>query len=187
MSGAANAAIASVLPTSGGGASTLLYDGINPTAEGAWDFCDQASHNYAGNYNFTVSANCTVTDLKFKLSKTAGSITGLTFLAAIYSQSTNDMNAAIGTSTGVTGDNTWAKTTVNFNFSSPMSLVTGTNYAVVIYQNGTIGNTNYASAWYTTPTVIPGQMTYFNTSKVNQFVGTFPLHDVQFQVWGTTP
>lgn len=173
--------------TSGGGSPTLLYDGINSTGEGQWDFQDQNSHYYSGNYNFTVSANCTVTEIKFKLSKINGSITGLTYFAAVYNMSGNNLGTVVGTSDGVTGSDSWAKTTVSFTFSTPASLTTSGTYAVLVYTSGTIGTTNYAATWYTTPTVIPGQMTYFSNTGVNQFVGTFGNYDIQFQIWGTTP
>lgn len=138
------ALVAVATPAGGGGTTyTLVYDATDATnftqAVG-----DTSSEYYWGFYNFNDSTSRTFTRIGWKLTKAAGTIVGKTFTCRIWTMSGSNLGTEIATSTGRTGDDAWNQTVVNFDFPSPATLSSGTNYTITIDMGGVDGS-NYAN------------------------------------------
>ncbi|MCX6953833.1 MAG: hypothetical protein NTV51_16920, partial [Verrucomicrobia bacterium] len=129
----------------------------------------------------------TVTKVVFKLSKAGTSIAGKLFVTKIWAASTMNLGGLLGTSNAVPGSDSWTQTLVDFPFSTPVSLSAATGYHLTISPTGPSDGSSFAATWYTTPTVVLGQLTYFTLAGVNSYPTTFGNYDIQFQIWGTTP
>lgn len=173
--------------SSGGAESALLFDSIHSTSEGAWSFGNATSTYYAGHEFFSDSSAHTVHKIVFKLSKFGFSIADKTFVAKIWADAGSNLGALLGTSDPVAGDNSWNLTNVDFPFSTPVALAAATACHITISPSGAADGGNSAYAWYTQPSSIPGQLTYFDLAGTNYYPTTFGNYDVQLQLWGTTP
>lgn len=171
----------------GGGTPYLLFDSINTTGEGGWDFGKADASFYAGHGSFSDPSAHAITKVVFKLSKAGASIAGKTFVVKIWADGAPNLGSLLGTSDTVSGSDSWAKTLVDFPFPAPVPLAATTSYHLTLSPTGPSDGGSFAVAWYTTPTVIPGQLTYFTLAGVNPYATTFGNHDLQFQLWGTTP
>lgn len=180
-----NSAVMGQTVTSGGGGYTLLESSIT-AGGGAWPIGDTATgaHNYAGQLNWSNASARTIGKVAFKLSKTAGSITGKTFTAKLWSLSGTTLSSALATSTGVTGDNAWANTTVEFIFPAPYTTTGATNYAFTIEMSGGFDASNYAEGYNVTPSTIAGELAWWeNSLAINS---SFSSYDIMIAIY-TTP
>lgn len=173
------------IPAPGGGTPTLLFDGITGQANN-WSFGDATAGYYAGLAYFTTGSAITVTKIVVPLLP-LGNPTGKTFVARIWTDSSNDLGTEIGTSDSIAGAVIAAYiavTDTDFVFSTPVALSASTNYHITI-DTGAVDVANAGYAQFTTPSVIPGQLSRFSSSGVNQFPATFPTFDLQLAIWGT--
>lgn len=176
-------AVAGILPSAAGGASTL-FDSINTTGEGQWGFGDgSTNHFYAGHYGFSDASSHSWTEIIVPLTS-SGDLTGKTLRIRVWTNLTDNLLTEVGTSDGVAGGAVWTHTEVSFPFSTPFAQAASTTYHITLDTGATDGS-NFAAAWYTTPTIISGQLTYFSNVGVNQHVGTFSNHDIQMRIKGT--
>lgn len=173
--------------SAGGPEVALLFDSISSVGQGGWNFGNAESTYYAGHEFFSDLSAHTVHKMVFKLSKAGSSIAGKTFAAKIWADASPHLGALIGTSDPVTGSDGWDLANVAFPFSTPVALVAGASYHLTIGPTGASDSGSFVNAWYTQPSLIPGQLTYFGPTGVNHYPTAFGGYDLQLQLWGTTP
>lgn len=147
---------------SGGGTSyTLLQDGyVSGSGTGTWPIGDSADFRYAGIPFWSDGSDRTIGKITVKLSLGAGSITGKTLVAKIWSVGSPDttfLNTVLATSDNVTGDDSWNLTDVDFVFSTPYTTTGGTDYHITLDMGGTDGS-NYANAFHQNTNSVTGHL-----------------------------
>ena len=98
----------------------------------SWNFGSSTSLWSFGIYNWSPASSGSVCRVKFTLTKAAGSITAKTFYAQVYTISGNAQGTLLGESDGVAGSDSWSLTNVSFEFATPASVSSGTNYIISI-------------------------------------------------------
>lgn len=102
---------------------------------------------YAGTrYNDASARN--LSKITFKLTKGGGSITGKTYKARLWSLSGTALDTELAVSSGVSGDDAWNATSVDFIFVSPFTTTGGTDYAITVSEEGSADAVNYAYVAY---------------------------------------
>jgi hypothetical protein len=119
-------------------------------------------------------ANVNVTSVSWVLSK-SGTISGaFTYACKIFAMSGNDLGTPTGTSSTVLGDNGWSETTVVFAFSSPVTLLSGTDYAFALERiDGGTSTANYAIARCSAAGGFVGNYAHWRSSLVRETFDTF--------------
>jgi len=166
------------------GGYTLVYNSIN-TGTDQWPFGSTATGEryYASQKDFSDASALAIGKVVFKLVKAAGSITGNTYRARIWTVTGNNLDTNVATSDGVTGSDFWSATEVDFIFSTPYTTTGSTNYTITI-DSGADSASNYAAAYNRTPSAIPGSLAWHQASKVlNQ---EFSTYDLQMKIY-TSP
>ncbi len=105
-----------------------------------------ATAYYVG-MQWTAPANLQICKLTFRVSYETGDISAKTYVAQVWSNSSGNLGTSLGTSAGVAGNNSWSGTWVEFTFSTPVSVTSGTVYHLTIV-NGASDASNYAHGWY---------------------------------------
>jgi hypothetical protein len=132
---------------------------------GSYNIGSVDANYYAGQTVWDPAASISVCRLDFNLTKSAGSITGFSYAAQIYTLSGTALNTLLATSDSVTGSDAWSATTVTFSFSSPPALSSGTQYALVVTRNGFDGS-NYAVVNQTAAGGMSGSAAIWDSTKV---------------------
>jgi hypothetical protein len=126
------------------------------TTNGQNDINGTSSNYYVGQAYFNSGENCNVGKVTAYLNAT-GTVTVYTYICEIWSVSGDNLNALQGSSTAVTGVNSWADTAVDFIFSSPVAVLTANDYHLVIRSTaGSPDSSNTVSWNYTADGVIAG-------------------------------
>lgn len=147
---------------------------------------DTTSDSYSGFY-FRDTVSRSICKVSFSLSKEGGLINTYTYTAQVWTTSGNNLSAVVtnGTSTGITGRNSWAHTLVTFTFPTPPSLTANTLYAIVVTCN-TVNRSNFVDVDYynaapTSP--IQGRLTIAdssgNATRDNTTTGVYQIYYYQ--------
>jgi hypothetical protein len=170
----------------GGGTPVLLYDSI-VGGGGQWPFGNASPHDYSGQELFTDSVSRTITKIVGTITL-GGSPTGRTVYCGIYEDvgANHDLGSLVQESDPVAQDPLWdgsVPTNVDFNFSTPAPLAPSTLYHIAWYSDSNAfgGGLNLQFVF---SDLIPGQLSHWDGSGINQYPGTFPGADVQMQIWG---
>lgn len=167
------------------GGFTLLDDTITSGTD-TWAFGDgTGGHYYAGQYLWSNASARTLGKVAFKLTKSAGDISGLTYTARLWSNSSGALGTELATSSGVTGNNSWSATTVEFEFITPYTTTGGTDYHITIDSGSTGSGSDYASAYFLASTGLPGGLAWWAADKSNSIEFT-ASHEAQLKIY-TTP
>jgi hypothetical protein len=102
------------------------------------------TNRYQGQRDWSNASARNICQIDFMLSLGAGTITGLTFVARIWTMSGTSLDANVASSSGVSGSQGWSASWVSFAFSSPYTTTGGTNYGITIDDGGTSSGSNYA-------------------------------------------
>lgn len=153
--------------SAGGGACSddaTPSQSVKSTEGGGTTLGETTDRYYVGLSGWSDASARTICKLRFKLSLGAGSITGKTYKAAIYTMSGLNLDTLVGSaSTGVTGNNSWSETDVIFTMPDVV-LSASTSYAFVCYMDGTADASNYARFEYDdVSSLVPGKMAWWNT------------------------
>lgn len=166
------------------GGFTLLDNTITGDTT-TWDFGDgSGGHYYAGQYRWNNASARTLGKVTFKLIKTAGDISGLTFTARLWSDSGGALGTELATSNGVTGNNSWSATEVDFEFITPYTTTGSTNYHITIDSGSTGTGTDYASAYFLASTGLPGGLGWWASDKSNT-IEFSASHEAQLKIYIT--
>lgn len=126
---------------------------------------DSANHGYAGTSTFTVGSTTVICAISYKLSRTAGDISGKSYYFKIWSMTDTALNEVLTTTAAITGSNSWSQTEVKANLISNLTLSAGTNYAITVdVGGGAADGTNYASGYEQTSASTGGSYAYWNGS-----------------------
>lgn len=182
-------AIAGILPTAGGAGPTLLYDTITGTTSAGVQVCGFNS----ANYYFTgpiISDTATRNISKVTVQIDAvGTINTKTWTARIWSVLAGNLLTQLGISNGVTGDNSWSASNVDFSFASPVSTASST-YAITLDPNSETGDSanrigiHYANTTGVEPPEYPsadGMVFWAQTQGETQSLGSGAR--VMMQIW----
>ncbi len=91
--------------------------------------------NYYSGFFWTPSENKCFCRVTFCITKVAGDISGKTFVVEFWTTTGTSLNEKLGSTTGVTGNNSWSVTTQAFDFSTHQQTTASTTYAVTITMN----------------------------------------------------
>jgi hypothetical protein len=164
----------------GGGGSSTFYDGITAGTD-VWPIGETSTHYYAGLGNWTSDASGFIEKITVKLGLHAGSISGKTFHARVWTRSGDDLLVEVGTSDGVTGSNAWSLTNVEFPFSTPCARAAATAYHITLDMGG-IDGSNYAGGYHHADTQ-SGNLAWWGSNLVS---GTMLSgFDFQLAIYGT--
>jgi hypothetical protein len=182
----------------GGGSPTQLYDSNTQTAD-AWGVGTTDANYYGGHSQFVPGANTTITKFVWNVSK-SGDVSGKFFICRVYTDSggNHDLGSFVGSSDVVAGTAFPVSgiADVDFVCSTPISLTGSTTYNITLSPCDNMGAdvaadaVNAGAANHVSPGPMSGGLTYFSKlpDGVNQFPTTFmSSHDLQFEIWGTTP
>lgn len=154
---------------SGGGQSSSLSCQAYVSATGTTDqygVSRTSATYYAGQGQWSpASGTVSVCQVSFTLVLAAGSVTGYTYYAKIWSMDGTSLDTVLGTSTGVTGSDAWSDTDVEFTFSSPVSCSAGTDYAITLDHGETEDGTNYIKINRNGADTLNGYVAYWGTDK----------------------
>lgn len=132
---------------------TLLYDSFFFTSN-----ADAVGHNsvvhYIGLSGFQETTSRILGKVTWKITKTTGSISAISYRCRVWSLSGTALNTALATSDAVLGDNGWSQTSVDFIFSTPYTLASGTTYAITLDAGG-IDASNYISVFFESRGSVP--------------------------------
>lgn len=147
------------------GSATYSTDGTSTDYLGY-----SGTYHFVGQSGYSQTTNHQICKVSFKLSKSAGDISGLTYCVKIYPMASTSLDIAniVATSTGVTGNNSWNGTSVEFTFSTPVSLTANTVYGIVVEPSAD-SSANYVEAFYTASGgTVPGGYVRWNGSGAAQ-------------------
>jgi hypothetical protein len=136
--------------------------------------------------SFTPTANVSLTEFMVAIFK-AGTPTDNLSLA-VYAETTDAPGTLIATAANVyTGANiSTSASWLEFGFSTPVALTSGTKYWFALYRSGAVDGTNYYRIMRTTTSAYAGHgSTYYDTGAWSGFVD--PDVDVAFQLKVVTP
>lgn len=125
---------------------TLVYDCYTASNFNT-DIGVSTSEKYIGTFYNDASAR-NLSKITFKMTKGGGSITGKTYKARLWSLSGTALDTELAVSSGVSGDDVWNATSVDFIFVSPFTTTGGTAYAITISEEGSADATNFAYVAY---------------------------------------
>lgn len=118
-----------------------FYDSTGTVSANYLSAGQDATNFYAGYQSYNPAATKTVCKIELVLTCPYGSCASYTYYAAAYTMSGTNMGTLQGAaSNGVTGNNSWADTTVSFTMGTMPTLSNGTNYIIVVYNNTQGGN-----------------------------------------------
>jgi hypothetical protein len=140
-----------------------------------------SGYYYSGQGRWSNASARTINKIAFNLTKSAGSISAKTYSCKIWTMTgTYNLDVLQATSDGVTGDNGWSSTWVEFTFSTPFPTTGGVAYAFTLDIGGTDGS-NYASLSYSSSvSTFPGGNDYWNSGKAAQLGAST---DCAIRIW----
>lgn len=160
-------------PAGGGGTCTLAISnwaaGSNLRSVG-----DADGRYYGGTSNITFSTSTQICRVDFQLTKgSTATITTNTYNVVIATNNATSANVSspVGVSTGVTGNDSWSTTWVQFNFSTPVTLNPGTNYCFLV-KSDKASLVSYARWTYATSDTMQGAFASYNSAGAAQAVVT---------------
>ena len=129
-----------------GGASCTQYATNASEIAGVYGHNRSSTEKWIGqgNYDFGTIDIC---QIDFVITS-SGTVSGITYYVDIYSVASDSFVSLIGSSSGVTGNDSWSAATVSFSFPSPVSLSSGTLYSILIRTDSAYSGTNYLSLSY---------------------------------------
>lgn len=162
----------SVASGGGGGGSPAIWLTNSAATTSGFGVGYDNSYYYFGQQSIP-GANTNVTKVTWKLSK-AGTISGaFTYVCKIFTMSGTDLGTLTGTSETVSGDDAWSETLVDFTFSSPVALSSGTDYAFVIQRtDGGVSSSNYVTARVTAEGGLVGSYAHWRTTLIRENFGS---------------
>lgn len=134
-------------------------------SDGDFHFVGESAGNYySGQGSWDPEANISICKINFVVIGVAGNVSGKTYVMQIWSQDGGgNLSSNLGTSDGVTGNNSWSTTDVEFTFSTPVAVTSGTLYSIVLTANGTDGS-NFIRITYTGSGQLTGIRALFNSA-----------------------
>jgi hypothetical protein len=140
-----------------GGAScetAVLTNTASTTTD--WDITDSTTYYFVGHHFIDLGSTEDICKATFYITQATGDISGKTYTAYIYTiDGAGNLDSLLGTSSGVTGSNSWSDTAVDFEFSPKVTMSNGTNHAVVV-STGSVDASNYAEMEISTSGQIGG-------------------------------
>lgn len=152
-----------MLPVAGSGATggggdacdTLVAENTATTASYV-DIGDGASTYFVGHHFLDEGDGHDICKITLNMSLSSGDISGKTFTCYVYTiDGSGNLDTLQGTSEGISGNNSWDESDVEFTFSSAVSF--GLDYAVVVSMGETDGS-NYARMNYSSSGQLQGLM-----------------------------
>lgn len=132
---------------------TLLYD-CYTASNFAFGFGDSTGEWYFGtSYNDATGYN--LSKVTYKLTKGGGSITSKTYKVRLWDLSGTSLNNELAVSSGVSGDDSWSATSVDFIFVTPYTTTGGVDYAWTINVEGSADAVNFAQAAFNSTAGMP--------------------------------
>lgn len=161
----------------GGGGGTCPADGspsevYAPTVNSDQHFGLNTDHYYAGLKGWLNASAKTICKLRFNL-EAVGVITGITYRAAVYTLSGNNLNTELGFGT-ITGA-AWTDSPVIIDFGVNVAAYPGSSTPVALVMsrndNPNVSGTNYVkmNARDTDASFTPGSFATWNSSKVIEY------------------
>lgn len=132
---------------------TLVYDASAAITNVA-KIGDIGNRTYNGQYQYNDSIARSIGKITVRLTAASGDISGKTYTVRIWTMSGSNLGSNVASSSGVSGNNSWSATDVDFLFSPAYTISTSTNYAVTIDQ-GADDSTNYASGLFGLKALFP--------------------------------
>jgi hypothetical protein len=177
-------AAASVKTINGLDATTggfTLYAENTSAVSGTAAISNGTNTYYAGQGEYVPGANITVREVVVNLTKTAGSISGFSYVCEIYTVTggNNDLTTLIQASSSVSGDNGWSATPVTFAFAGA-ALTSGTKYGIALTRNTAVDASNVAAFDTTAPGGLSGSRYGWKSDKL---YGTFSTGDVKMKIY----
>lgn len=168
--------------SAGGGGLVLLESSISGVGAGAWPFGDANTGFYAGQTVWTNGSNRNIKQITVPLAKNTGTIVGQTFTLRIWTldAGTGALVTNVASSTGVAGSDAWNLTNVDFTFASAYSYGAGTSIGFTI-DSGTDSASNFANGYFTTPSIINGNLCSWDSSK--NVTSNFLAFDFQLAIY----
>lgn len=143
------------------------------------DIGDSSSLYYIGQTYNEVSEH-TICKVSAVLNYQTGDISGKTFNCVIGSLDGSNNLTVVGTSANVAGSNSWSDETVNFTFSSPVTIPASTDYAIVVTMNE-IDASNYAEFAYTLNGEIGGARGAWDSAGENYAYSGYDMRIVAYE------
>lgn len=159
IDGVSYAQMASLAGSAGSGCT--IHQQNAGTQVGELGAGSDGSAAYVGQISYDPGANITVCKITATLSA-VGTISGQTWRMEIWTLSGNDLDTLVQASSGVTGNNGWSETEVDFTFAGA-ALSSGTGYAVVLTM-GAADAANYVQFHYTADGALSGASTLWSTA-----------------------
>ena len=160
------------------GNSWTIHQQNTSTITGTIQIAHAANTYYAGQGSWLSGSNITLVAVDAILTA-VGTINSKTYQCEIWTDSTS-LVALVGASDGVTGNNSWSETSQRFVFSTPVSIVSGTSYAIVFTPNTAVDGANYARLSHTAAGGLSGLQSIYNSAGVRQ---TFSTVDNKLTIW----
>jgi len=130
------------------------------------------NYNYYAGTTYTPAENISVCQIDIYIDYTAGDISGKTYTVTIWSLSSGNLDTLLGTSGGVTGNNSWSSSWPSFSFASPVSLSSGTAYGIAVAVTGAVDSSNYASGGSNGESVFTGEeMNWLSSGEADNPTG----------------
>jgi len=130
------------------------------------------NYNYYAGTTYTPAENISVCQIDIYIDYTAGNISGKTYTVTIWSLSSGNLDTLLGTSGGVTGNNSWSSSWPSFSFASPVSLSSGTAYGIAVAVTGAVDFSNYASGGSNGESVFTGEeMNWLSSGEADNPTG----------------
>lgn len=119
----------------------------NSSAQTAtWAQGDASTDYYAGQFYYVPPSDTTLYAVDVDLTLGFGDISGKSYTLQVWTQDgSQNMQTLLGTSSAVTGNNSWSHTTVRFTIAAGVALTTSGLYCIVITNGAAPSGANYLS------------------------------------------
>jgi hypothetical protein len=147
-----------VVASSGGGGSCPADGSPNVSQTGTTAFIRVNSDAPYSGVLLTPGSNINLCKVRVNVTS-QGTISAINFTVSVYAVSGTSIVPAspLGTTTAVSGNNSWSLSDVIFNFPSAIPLTSGATYAIVVTGNGGSGTTDYLQTYKNTSSASAGQ------------------------------
>ncbi len=131
----------------GSGQSECTLFASDTTYDGFYYIGVSTNEYMAGQIAYDPGSNKTICRVDFYFTSVVGNISTKTFNSRIYTISGTTLGSLLGTSDNVSGSGIGGAGWVQFDFSTPVAITTGSDYAILVTMNET-DVSNYVTVGY---------------------------------------
>jgi hypothetical protein len=159
---------------------SLTVHAENTSSITTQESCGTSTRTMPGHMAYDPGANISLRRFTATLTK-VGSVSGINYRAEVYTWTDPTLGTLLGTSSSVAGSDSWSDTEVDFDFSSGVSLSSGSGYCIVVRRADELtDNSNYLQFKMTTSGAIGGSTGVWAYDKTRQ---TFSSNDPKVKLW----